>query len=50
MKIIDRITQLRSNRLHIFEDNVTKRIPYLAVSLFLGMVGYVIIDYFLVIR
>ena len=50
MNIIDKITHLGSKRMHIYEDPVTKAIPYFAVTIFVGMVLYVVYDYFMVIR
>jgi len=32
------------------EDNVTKAIPYFAVTIFIGLVLVVVYDYFMVVR
>ena len=50
MKIIDMLTRLGSKRMHIYEDDVTEKMPYLAVSIIVGMIIYVAFDYFMVIR
>ena len=50
LKIIDRITHLGGRRMHVYEDKVTEKIPYFAVAIFIGMISYVILDYFLVVR
>ena len=50
MNIIEKITSFGTKRMHIYEDPVTKVIPYFAVIIFVGMALYVAYDYFMVIR
>lgn len=49
-KIIDKIDYLGSKRMIKYEDPVTRGIPYFAVTIFLGLILYVVYDSFMVIR